>query len=252
MGQRQLGDSIHSARISSGHLLWPVGEPRPPAEWCDASALASSAGVREGGRGRGTTLYFDIDGRTLVLRQYRRGGMVRRLGDRYLRLGLRRSRAWRELALLVRLHREGLPVPRPVAARVEPVRPGSPFARQSLLMEHLPDTCTLAELLRADGAGMDAWQRIGAVIARMHVAGVDHADLNAHNILLDDVGAVYLIDFDRGCLRGAPGNWQDGNIERLRRSLDKLAEQESRFAFREPDWQWLEDGYRNELDRAST
>ena len=30
-----------------------------------------------------------------------------------------------------------------------------------------------------------AWRSIGAAIARLHHGGVDHADLNAHNILLD-------------------------------------------------------------------
>jgi 3-deoxy-D-manno-octulosonic acid kinase len=243
---------VESARISGGHLLWPAGDPRPPAEWCDASALGSSAHARPGDRGRGATLYLDIDGRTLVLRKYHRGGMMRRLGDRYLRLGLRHSRAWRELALLARLHRAGLPVPRPIAARVEPLAPLSPFARQVLLTEYLPGTRTLTAVLRDGELAEDAWRGIGAAVARMHAAGVDHADLNAHNILLDREGGVYLIDFDRGRLRPAPGEWRARNVARLRRSLDKLSSDEHGLHFDEADWAALQSGYRNASDRAST
>jgi len=243
---------VASARIGHSHLLWPAGDTRPPIEWCDPAALAASTGLRPGGRGRGTTLYFDTGGRTLVLRRYHRGGMASRLGDRYLRLGLRRSRAWRELALLVRLHRAGLPVPRPVGARVQPLGTASPFARQFLLTEHLPDTRTLTEVLRVTALAADDWQGIGAAIARMHAAGVDHADLNAHNILLDGGGRMYLIDFDRGRLRAAPGEWRARNLARLRRSLDKLSGQAPGLRFTEADWQALERGYRNASESAST
>lgn len=243
---------VESTRTSGGHLLWPADDPRPPAEWCDTSALGSSARARTGGTGRGATLYFDIDGRTLVLRQYRRGGMMRQLGDRYLRLGLRRSRAWRELALLVRLHGVGLPVPRPVAARVEPVGTLSPFARQVLLTEYVPRTRTLTAVLRRGTLADTAWRDIGETIARLHAAGVDHADLNAHNVLLDEDGGVYLIDFDRGRLRASPGEWRSRNLARLRRSLDKLSGDERGLYFDDADWQALQSGYRTASDRAST
>lgn len=243
---------LSSAPIGDGHLLWPAGDSRPPADWCEPCALAAAGNVRDGGRGRGTTLCFDVDERTLVLRQYRRGGMMSRLGDRYLRLGLRRSRAWRELTLLVRLHRAGLPVPRPVAARVEPLAPGSPFVRQFLLTEHLPDTRTLTEVLRDAALDTAAWEGLGATIARMHAAGVDHADLNAHNILLDGQGVVHLIDFDRGRLRAVPGEWRGRNLARLRRSLDKLSGQAPGLRFTEADWQALERGYRSASESAST
>lgn len=243
---------IECVRLDGGYLLWPGDEPRPPAAWCDESALASAADVRTGGRGRGNTLYFDIDGRTLVLRRYHRGGMVQRLGDRYLRLGLRRSRAWRELALLIRLHREGLPVPRPVAAKLEPVAAGSPFLRQVLVTEYLPRTRTLTEVLRQHGVGVATWRNIGSTVARMHAAGVDHADLNAHNILLDEHGEVHLIDFDRGRFRRAAGSWQTRNLRRLHRSLEKLSRQESRISFSDSDWEAIGAGYRSQSDSAST
>lgn len=243
MSQDGPGDLVNCALIGGGYLLWPSGQDRPAVEWCDPSALAASAQSRVGGTGRGATLCFDVDGRTLVLRRYRRGGMVRRLGDRYLRLGLRRSRAWRELALLVRLQNEGLPVPQPVAAWVEPVAPWAPFARQVLLTEYLPATRTLTEVLRKGALEDAAWDRIGVTIARMHRVGVDHADLNAHNILVDAEGGIHLIDFDRGRFRKGPGPWCAANLKRLRRSLDKLSGQEPGLAFRERDWEALERGY---------
>jgi 3-deoxy-D-manno-octulosonic acid kinase len=56
----------------------------------------------------------------------------------------------------------------------------------------------------------------------LHRAGVDHADLNAHNILLDSQGVVSVIDFDRGRLR-SPGSWRNANLLRLHRSLGKIA-----------------------------
>ncbi|MDZ7828823.1 MAG: lipopolysaccharide kinase InaA family protein [Halofilum sp. (in: g-proteobacteria)] len=107
-------------------------------------------------------------------------------------------------------------------------------------------------MLRHGKLAGDAWRDIGATIARMHAAGVDHADLNAHNILLIDEGAVYLIDFDRGRLRPAPGEWQARNLARLRRSLDKLSGDERGLYFEETDWEALQSGYRNASDRAST
>jgi 3-deoxy-D-manno-octulosonic acid kinase len=83
---------------------------------------------------------------------------------------------------------------------------------------------------------------MGTAIAQFHRTGVDHADLNAHNILIDASDRVHLIDFDRARLR-RPGRWRERNLARLRRSLDKLAAGGSgRFA--EADWQRLLAAYR--------
>nr|AIA86950.1 CAZy families GT30 protein [uncultured Idiomarina sp.] len=59
----------------------------------------------------------------------------------------------------------------------------------------------------------------------MHEAGVWHADLNAHNILLDTAGQPWLIDFDRARDYGEPLAHQlrVANMQRLRRSLEKVA-----------------------------
>ena len=66
------------------------------------------------------------------------------------------------------------------------------------------------------------------MIARFHRAGLDHADLNAHNILFDDAGRGWLIDFDRGVLRIPATRWRERNLKRLLRSLLKLRGARSR------------------------
>lgn len=232
-------------------VVWPDSGVRPEDAWFDRHALAASGSGSAGGTGRGATVLFDADGHRLVLRHYRRGGMVRHLvADRYLRTGLRNSRPWRELAILTRLYTGGMPVPRPFAARIAPTGILSPWYRGDLVTGYLEGTCTLADTVRAGSPQEATWSAIGETIAGFHAAGVDHADLNAHNVLLDEAGTVYLVDFDRARLRLPPtGRWAEGNLARLRRSLDKLAASEAAFTFSEADWTALERAYR-EADRT--
>lgn len=225
-------------------MLWPEGRARPDPAWFDAVGLAARGDTSAGGLGRGATVRFEADGRMLLLRHYRRGGFPSRLShDRYLRTGLRRSRPWRELALLTRLEAGGMPVPPPVGARITLQGPLLPWYRGDLVTGYLDGTTTLAAALRAGRVDDAGWAAIGATIARFHAAGVDHADLNAHNVLLDGAGAVYLIDFDRARLR-RQGRWHRRNLARLRRSLDKLRDAEPGLGFGERAWQQLLAGYR--------
>jgi 3-deoxy-D-manno-octulosonic acid kinase len=86
----------------------------------------------------------------------------------------------------------------------------------------LPDTQSLAALLDLGHQEEPVWEAIGRVLRRFHDEGVDHADLNAHNILLNNRGEVFVVDFDRGEIR-IKGSWQETNLNRLERSLRKLA-----------------------------
>ncbi|HEY1772170.1 MAG TPA: 3-deoxy-D-manno-octulosonic acid kinase [Gammaproteobacteria bacterium] len=168
--------------------------------------------------GRGAAWMFKRGKDEWVLRHYRRGGVPGRfVRDRYLWIGLDTSRPWWEWRLLDALYREGLPVPQPVAARVQ--RTGFLY-RGDLITRRIPATRNLAECLTSGGE--IPWVAVGRCLRRFHDAGVCHADLNAHNILLDESGRVYLIDFDRGIRRGA-GAWRGANLSRLKRSLDKLS-----------------------------
>ncbi|HSG54185.1 MAG TPA: 3-deoxy-D-manno-octulosonic acid kinase [Paracoccaceae bacterium] len=191
--------------------------------------------------GRNTAWFLRHEGREMVLRHYWRGGMVGRIvKDLYLREPVDRSRAMREFTLLDWMHGQGLPVPRPVAARFSPF---GPWYRADLLMERIPDTRPLADCL-AEGPLSDRdWMRIGAVIARFHKAGVHHSDLNCRNILLDGAGGIWLIDFDK-CERRPQGGWAQENIRRLERSLIKEKGKVPELFWTDPDWGALLEGYR--------
>lgn len=182
-----------------------------PAHWGDAAQPVQAGG-------RGSAWYVSTPAGEAVLRHYRRGGRVATLlGDRYWWSGEDDTRSFREFRLLAGLHREGLPVPRPLGARVQ--RSGL-WYRADLLVARIPHSETLAQRLSGDIAALP-WEDIGSMVARFHRAGVFHADLNANNLLLNGANALWLIDFDRGERRALDRIWAARNLERLRRSLRK-------------------------------
>lgn len=189
--------------------------------------------------GRGDVHKLDRTGETWVLRHYRRGGLVSKLvHDRYVWLGLERTRAFREFRLLARLSAEGFPVPRPIAARVR--RRGLAY-RADIITRLLVGTRSLHAYLVESGPPAEAWTEIGRVVRGLHDRGVDHPDLTAQNLLLDGAGRVFVVDFDKTRLRRR-GNWTQAGIDRLKRSLRKVA-LETGTEFDEAGWQALLRGY---------
>lgn len=177
-------------------------------------------------------------GLPMVLRHFRRGGLMARwLGDRYLWCGAARTRCVRELVLLTLIEQLELPAARPIAVRFR--RQGL-WYRADLLTALITGVSSLASRLPAGLERMQWWQ-IGHTLRRFHDAGIFHADLNAHNVLLDERGGVYLVDFDRG-RRRTPGRWARGNLARLKRSLVKLGASQDEAAWRR-GWEALETGY---------
>lgn len=187
-------------------------------------------------KGRGASWFVDADGQEWVLRHFRRGGMVARyIEEHYFWTGLEKTRAWKEWKLLAHMYDKGLPVPLPVAAKV---CKGTLLYKADIITQRIPGALSLAQRLSGGSYDDRCWKNMGETIAKFHQAGVYHADLNAHNIMLDKEGAVFLIDFDRGELR-SPGGWQRANLERLHHSLTKLKKYYKEFYFAENYWQEL-------------
>jgi 3-deoxy-D-manno-octulosonic acid kinase len=183
-----------------------------PARWGERARPVDSGG-------RGGAWFVDAPFGPSLLRLYLRGGWAAKLSrDQYLWNGANRTRSFAEFRLTRALLAKGLPVPRPIAASY--VRDGLHY-RAAILLERLPDVRSLAD--RAEVAGTDApWEETGRLVARFHRAGLDHADLNAHNLLFNPQGKGWLIDFDQCHLRIPATRWRENNLMRLQRSLLKL------------------------------
>jgi 3-deoxy-D-manno-octulosonic acid kinase len=195
--------------------------------------------VGRAGAGRGGVVFVAAGDQQWALRHYHRGGLFGRLvRDHYLFTGAGRTRGFREWTMLAALAAGGLPVPRPVAASYR--REGLVYTAD-LATVRIPGAEPLSARLRVPGAGEPPWVEIGATIRRFHDAGAFHADLNAHNILLDGAGC-WLIDFDRGRFR-RPGPWRQANLARLERSLRKIAAEPRARPFSAVGWQDLLAGY---------
>ena len=141
----------------------------------------------------------------------------------------------------------GVPAPEALAALV--ARGIGPWYRGWLVTREIEGARNLwAALLEGvDGDGKQALLRqVGHSLRLMHTSGIDHADLNLRNILVLD-GApgpeIFIIDFDKarlfeGAVRAARAR---RNLQRLRRSVDKLDRE--RVRVRPQDWDALVGAY---------
>lgn len=252
--------SQHSEVVGRDHLhIFPATSPReetgllydalrcgasPPPDLLEPGWYGSAAKPINDRGGRGSAWFVEAEFGSGVLRHYRRGGALARINaERYLWLGVEQARCTREYRLLRAMHTQGLPVPAPLAAGWW--RQGA-FYRQALLTERIPGAVSLAELM-AEKPARTPWEGAGQVIARFHRAGVWHADLNAHNILRDTHGEIWLIDFDR-CTQGLLSDSErEQNMLRLRRSLQKLGGDTG-----EAGWQRLYTAWLIAMDEAQT
>lgn len=158
----------------------------------------------------------------MVLRHYRRGGMMARFAEKtYLFTGFEQTRSVAEFRLLGRLHSLGLPVPEAVAAIAWRYR--FFWYRAAILVERIPNSVTFSDSDRLSDESL--WTQLGQVIRRFHDNGLNHVDLNCDNILVAG-DRLYLIDFDRCKLVPESENetdsaWKQRNLERLQRSIRK-------------------------------
>ena len=192
--------------------------------WLLAPTLELPGAAEVVGSGRGSAWRLELPGGLrVVVRLYRRGGLVARVvRDTYLGP---RPRPLHELAVTVEARRRGVPAPEVLGARVE----GGLVYRGALVTAEVPDARTLIDALRGAPGARERGAlagRAGGAVARLHDAGVYHADLNLTNLLVASKGVhdVVVIDFDRARVAAGPlgARARRRNLARLARSLAKL------------------------------
>ncbi len=237
------------ADASGGVVFDPRHAPNVDLRWLDPGYWRDQGLLQTLDGGRGGVFRVSSSLGPVILRPYRRGGMAARVSrDRFIWAGRDKVRSVCEFRLLARLHAAGLPVPRPVAGGWR--RHGLNYTAD-LMTAFLKGTASLADTLVGGRRDVDLARAVAACIARFHAFGAWHADLNAHNVLIDGEGTVSLIDFDRGRLRQPDPRWQQANLQRLRRSLVKVMGDNGREPGWLPAW-WsaLTAAHRDALERA--
>jgi 3-deoxy-D-manno-octulosonic acid kinase len=164
-------------------------------------------------------------GARVVVRRYRRGGVMRWVNRTHYFGG---NRAFDELRATERARAGGVRAPVVVAAIERPGRVAG--YRAWLATELVPGALDLAAWLHHSGADEERRLAVlgeaGRQMALMHAAGVAHPDVNLRNLLVaGDLGAeVYLIDFDRAHVAAHPVSRgrRERDLRRLARSARKL------------------------------
>ena len=191
-------------------------------------------------QGRGTTVFVSHEGQEWVLRHFKRGCLVGKLlSDQYVFLGVEHSRPFEEFRLLHIMRQHGLNVPTPIGAYIH--RRGLIY-RGDLITQTIPSSQDLHHILTREPLSAERWQAVGAALAAMHACQVYHHDANIRNIMMDDEGNIWLIDFDR-CHKRGGDHWKKGNLDRLLRSLNKEKALNPVFHWQTDDWQHCLDGY---------
>lgn len=129
----------------------------------------------------------------LVVKQYCRGGLLRRINRRtYLYTGKYRSQA--EFETLHQVREIGVQAPEPVAFAVR----GGILYHAWLVTKELPNVRALSEVsLSAPGSARAVMPAVINQIRILIRHGIYHVDLHPGNVLVDENNRVYFIDFDK-------------------------------------------------------
>ena len=149
--------------------------------------------------GRGTVWRINAGEQQWILKHYLRGGLISHLVSARIFYWLRANSHGQRVFDTPKALSCWTASAAPVAASAQ--RKSLLTYSGALITEYLPNSRSLASLIRLGDWENAPWEAIGKTIRRFHEYGAMHRDLNASNILLVE-GCTYLIDFDKGKLVG--------------------------------------------------
>lgn len=191
------------------------------AQWFTQDYWMNQGRLLGANSGRGSAWIIKSEWGKWVLRHYFRGGLYAKISrDSYFWTGLKTSRAYQEFMLLKHMQTLNLPCPKPIAAQI--IKKGW-YYKNDIIMSHIQHDQTFAALITGNqDSHQETWASVGNTIADFHKQGIYHSDLNAHNILIKNKSDVFLIDFDKGKIKKPKKSWQQENLNRLQRSIEKV------------------------------
>ncbi|CAB1084350.1 hypothetical protein D1AOALGA4SA_11875 [Olavius algarvensis Delta 1 endosymbiont] len=154
----------------------------------------------------------------VVIKHYRRGGLLRHLNKRrYLKFG--RSRAQREFELLNIVAELNVNVPQPIAFACR----GMLFCQAWLITRAIRQPVSLTLLSRQDANQTSrAMESVINQISALIQNRILHHDLHPGNVIVDHAGKVYLLDFDKGRFyHGRRQNLKKRYLARWQRAVNK-------------------------------
>jgi 3-deoxy-D-manno-octulosonic acid kinase len=189
-------------QVSQQGETWSIGAERllKEKEIRDIVSLFHSGPAPQTGRlgGRVTVTRFSLESEgNLILKFYRRGGLLRYINKEYY-LAIGKSRARREFEFLRHAELSGISVPEPVAF----VKAGRWFYRTALILREIPDSMNLVDWIEQHGKPpVSILSELQKLFQQLIRAGIHHVDLHPGNVLVDASKNVYLIDFDKARFR---------------------------------------------------
>lgn len=154
----------------------------------------------------------------VIIKYYTRGGILRYINKKwYLNLGNHRCRL--EYEWMVKARSLGILTPEPVAYAYQ----GYWFYRGWLITREICGHQTLADLSLKDASRTErALEKLTALIDLLIDNRILHVDLHPGNVLVNEAGEVYLIDFDKSrAYLGGKDRLRDRYINRWSRAIVK-------------------------------
>ncbi len=170
-----------------------------------------------------------------VKKHYFRKGLMKFLGDNYFYTNVYNTRTYQEYSILNYLSKSNFNTCKPVLGWISL---NNITYKANLVVENIKRTKTLSCVLSHLNSKtsnhekvLSLFYHLGQEVARMHLLGVFHGDLNANNILIsEDIfdrfesksKDVFIIDFDKSKITKLSKKNILSNINRLKRSLSKI------------------------------
>lgn len=194
------------------------------------------------GKGRKTVSFLNTKnslGFNVVHKNLYHGGLWGKIAKNYyFGFRVKNFRAVIEFNLLNQMQKLNLPTSKAVAVKISKIG----FIYKAWIITELLENCqTLKQILEIQSLGTDIFKQIGATIAQFHKEQIYHSDLNIHNILINQAGKIFIIDFDK-CNFKQGENWKLQNLNRLHRSFMK-EKKRHKIHFNEQNWHSLQQGW---------